>query len=96
MLLHAQQRCDAGPHGRARWHALTEKDTIVELLAKELYNYNEEHCASVFVEDFSMEAARALARDEFLRRARLNWDDAASFVLHDEEAIDTIRMMAIA
>lgn len=77
-------------------HALVEKETIVELLAKELYNYNEEHCASVFVEDFSMEAARALARDEFLRRARLNWDDAASFVLHDEEAIDTIRMMAIA
>ena len=77
-------------------HSLTEKDTIVELLAKELYNYNEEHCASVFVEDFSMEAARALARNEFLRRAHLSWDDAASFVLHDEEAIDTIRMMALA
>ena len=72
-------------------HERKEKEKIVELLAKELYSYNKNHCASVYIEDFSMQDARDLAHREFLRRAHSNWDDANTFDLHSEEAIDAVR-----
>lgn len=72
-------------------HERKEKEKIVEILAKRTYSYNKHHCASVYIEDFSMQDARDCAHQEFLRRAHLNWDDANTFDLHSEEAIDAVR-----
>ena len=78
----------------AEWqgeHHREEKDEFVEALANELYSYNKNRFGSVTLHDFTMDDARAAARDEFIRRAHLSWDDENLFTLKAYDDVDEIR-----
>ena len=82
----------------AEWqgeHNRNEADELVEALANELYSFNKCRFGSVTLHDFTMDDARAAARDELTRRAHIDWEDDAIFTIYDTDAIDEVRSMRI-
>lgn len=72
-------------------HNRNEADELVEALANELYSFNEGRFGSVTLHDFTMADARNAARDEFIRRAHLSWEDENLFTLKAYDDVDEVR-----
>lgn len=76
-------------------HNRNEADELIEALANELYSFNKGRFGSVTLHDFTMDDARAAARDELTRRAHIDWEDDAIFTIYDTDAIDEVRSIRI-
>lgn len=78
----------------AEWegeHRRDEKDEFVEALANELYDFNKGGFGTLILCDFTMADARNAARDEFIRRAHLSWEDENLFTLKAYDDVDEVR-----